>query len=406
MQHDYDVAIVGGGMVGASFACAIASTNLSIALIETSVLEEDRQPSYDERGISLSPSSKHILEHFGVWNEIYAHVTPIKEIHVSNQKKFGFTRLTASESNLSELGHVVIAQSMGKALHKKIKQFENIEILCPVKLENFIKQDSGITLELSTSNGTKMIDTKLLVGADGSNSKVRELSGIEVKKSDYKQTAIVSNITTQKPNHSVAYERFTSHGPIALLPIDDNRSVLVFTAHSDKANDYLNMLDDEYIKVIENEFGRRLGKICKIEKRRGYPIFYIEARKQFEKNLVLLGNAAHTIHPNAAQGFNLGLRDAVGLAECITDGLEKKLTIDDVSILEKYIKLRSPDQKSIIEFCNGIANCFYNESFLYHSFSNFAMILIDCIPELKSTLLKKAMGVSGHQPRLVRDINL
>ena len=406
MQHEYDVVIVGGGMVGASLACAIAPTNLSIALIESIALKEDQQPSYDDRGISLSPSSKRILEYLDVWDDIYTNATPIKNIHVSNQGRFGFTHLTASELNVPELGHVVIAKSLGHALHKKLSHFKNIKILCPIKLQNFERKNSKISLELLSSKGTKVIDTKLLIGADGSHSKVRSLANIEINKNDYKQTAIVSNITTQKPNQNTAYERFTSHGPIALLPIDKNRSVLVFTTHSNEANQYLSMPDNEYIKIIEKEFGRRLGEICKLEKRCEYPIFFIEAKTQYQENIVLIGNSAHTVHPNAAQGFNLGLRDVAGLAECITNGLNRNLAIDDIDILKRYIDLRSADQKNVIDFCNSIANCFYNKSFILNSCANAAMISFDCVPELKSLLLKRAMGVAGYQPRLVRGLNL
>jgi 2-octaprenyl-6-methoxyphenol hydroxylase len=406
MQDDYDVVIVGAGMVGASLACAIAPTNLSIALIEAVSPSEDWQPSYDDRGISLSPSSKRVLEHIGVWRDICLHATPIKKIHVSNQKKFGFTHLAASEENVSELGHVVIARSLGSALHKKIRQYKNITLICPAELKDFLRQDSKLSLKVARSGNTKTINTRLLVGADGSRSIVRKLAGIEIKERDFKQTAIVSNLTTQKRNQSIAYERFTSHGPIALLPINKNRSVLIFTVHSDQENYYLNMSDNQYLKTIETEFGRRLGKIQKLGERRPYPILFIEAMQQFQDNLILLGNAAHTLHPNAAQGFNLGLRDIAGLSECIFSGLEKKLSIDDINILKNYLELRHSDQQRVIEFSNGLATCFDHDSSLFTSITNITMLLFDCIPPFKSSFLKKTMGIAGHQPKLVRGLYL
>jgi 2-octaprenyl-6-methoxyphenol hydroxylase len=176
MQHEYDVVIVGAGMVGASLACAIAPTNLSIALIESVSLSDAQQPSYDDRGISLSPSSKRILEHIGVWGDIHSHATPIKKIHVSNQRKFGFIHLTASEAGVPELGHVVIARSLGNALHKKIGQFKNIQLFCPAELKDFIRRDSKLSLQVLRLGNTETINTKLLVGADGSRSIVRELA--------------------------------------------------------------------------------------------------------------------------------------------------------------------------------------------------------------------------------------
>ena len=406
MQDNYDVVIVGAGMVGASLACALAPTKLSIALIEPVEISDDKQPSYDDRGLSLSPSSKRILEHIGVWEEINKHVTPIKKIHVSNQKKFGFTHFSASDAEVSELGHIVIARSLGNALHKKIKKLKNVELLCPTRLKSFSKSNSKFYLKVLSSEGCNIVHTKLLVGADGSHSMVRGLAGIKTKKYDFKQTSIVANVTTEKSNHSTAYERFTSHGPIAFLPIGENRSVLVFTTHTDEVKRYLDMSDEKFSKVIENEFGRRLGKIQEIGKRCSYPIFFIEAVQQFQDNLILLGNSAHTIHPNAAQGFNLGLRDVAGLTECIYSALENKLSIDNKNILNSYIELRNSDQQQIIKFTNSLVTSFYHNSSLYTPITNTIMLFIDCIPEFKSLFLKRAMGLAGYQPRLVRGLNL
>ena len=166
------------------------------------------------------------------------------------------------------------------------------------------------------------------------------------------------------------------------------------------------MSDNQYLKTIETEFGRRLGKIQKLGERRPYPILFIEAIQQFQDNLILLGNAANTVHPNGAQGFNLGLRDVAGLSECIFSGLEKKLSIDDINILKNYLELRHSDQQRVIEFSNGLATCFYHDSSLFTSITNITMLLFDCIPPLKSSFLKKTMGIAGHQPKLVRGLYL
>ena len=216
----------------------------------------------------------------------------------------------------------------------------------------------------------------------------------------------MANVTTQKPNQFTAYERFTPHGPIAFLPVEGNRFVLIFTVDTHKASSYLSMSDNKYLEIIENEFGRRLGKIQEIGKRDTYPIFFIEAVNQFQENLILLGNAAHTIHPNAAQGFNLGLRDVAGLAECIYSAQEKKQPINDMDIFNKYIELRHSDQQRIIKLTNSIASSFYNTSLLSASLANTIMLLLDFIPEFRSLFLKRAMGLAGYQPRLVRGLQL
>ncbi len=407
MSPDYDVVIVGAGMVGASLACALSSSmatsNLRIAIIESVTLSNDQQPSYDDRGLTLSASSKRILEQIDVWQQVQAYATPIKKIHVSEQGRFGFTRLSADEVGRNELGNIVIARALGQALHKQMASYKNVELICPAELKHFKRNNEMMELEITESGQTRIISAGLLVGADGSRSLVRRLADINTKEKDFKQTAIVANVTTQKPNNATAFERFTPHGPVALLPIDKNRSVLVFTVNRNNAEYYLAMSDELFIKEIENEFGRRLGYIGQVGQRRSYPLFFIEALEQYQQQLVLLGNAAHSIHPNAAQGFNLGLRDVAGLAECIFTGLKKGYDISDITILEDYVALRQKDQKRIMRLSNKLASIFYNEYPVLSSARNAAMLLLDVIPELKKSFMQTTMGLAGIQPRLVRD---
>ncbi|MCG8377954.1 MAG: 2-octaprenyl-6-methoxyphenyl hydroxylase [Proteobacteria bacterium] len=402
MQHEYDVAIIGAGMVGASLACALAPGNLKIAIVEPVKLSSDIQPSYDDRGIALSLSSKRILESLGVWQQVEPFATPIKKIHVTEQGRFGSTHIDTSRSEYNELGFVVIARSLGQALHNRLSELNNVSLICPAELKHFQQNNSGMFLELAVAESLQGINTKLLVGADGNNSLVRRLAGLKTDQYDFNQTAIVANITTQKDNNATAYERFTPHGPIALLPIGRNRSVLVFTVSRDNSERYLSMSDEQFIEKVESEFGRRLGKINQLGTRKSYPIVFMEAIKQYQQSLVLLGNAAHTIHPNAAQGFNLGLRDVAGLAECIFTGIDRGLDLDDLSILESYIKLRSLDQQHVMQFTTGLARSFYNQFPLLSDVRHLALVLLDVFPVVKDSFMEKAMGVSGLQPGLVR----
>lgn len=402
MQHDYDVVIVGAGMVGASLACALAPSRLRIAIIEPVELSNDQQPSYDDRGLTLSASSKRILEQINVWHQVHAFATPIKKIHVSEQGRFGFTHLDAEETGHNELGNIVVARSLGEALHKQMKSFDNVKLICPAELKHFHRENENMLLEISESGQTKTMTAGLLVGADGSRSLVRRLAGINTKENDFKQTAIVANVTTQKPNNATAFERFTPHGPVALLPIDKSRSVLVFTVERNRAEQYLSMSDEQFIKEVEAEFGRRLGKIEQLGQRHSYPLFFMEAIEQYQQQLVLLGNAAHSIHPNAAQGFNLGLRDVAGLTECILAGINKGYDISDINILEDYIALRQQDQRRIMQLSNKLASIFYNKYPVLSSARNVAMLLLDIIPDLKKSFMQTTMGFAGIQPRLVR----
>jgi 2-octaprenyl-6-methoxyphenol hydroxylase len=402
MSRDYDVVIIGAGMVGASLACALAPSGLRIAIIEAVTLKNDYQPSYDDRGLTLSPSSRRILEHIGVWQNVLPAINPIKKIHISEQGRFGFTHMDAAQTNNNDLGYVVVARSLGQALHKQMLSFENISLICPAELKSFKQSEEAMSIEISCSGRSELITSGLLVGADGSQSLVRRLAAINVKEHDFKQTAIVANVTTQKPNQATAYERFTHHGPVALLPIDKNRSVLVFTVATENAAQYMSIADTQFIDAVETEFGRRLGKIEQIGQRRSYPIMFIEAVEQYQQQLILLGNAAHSIHPNSAQGFNLGLRDVAGLAECVFAAIEKGLDIDDISILENYISLRLPDQQRVMRFTNRLASSFYNKNPLLIPARNLAMLMIDTLPIVKETFIKQAMGIAGLQPRAVR----
>ena len=406
MQRDYDVVIVGAGMVGASLACAIAPLGLKIAIIESVQLSNTEQSSYDDRGITLSPSSKRILDYIGVWQQVQQDVFPIKAIHVSEQGCFGFAHLYASEAGYSELGHVVIARSLGQAIHKQMLSFENVQLLCPAELKHFQQTDDVMQIEIVNSGKNETFTAGLLVGADGNRSLVRRIAGINSQEYDFKQTAIVANVTTQQPNNATAYERFTSHGPIALLPIGNKRSVLVFTVNTDDTEHCLLMSDKQFIDKVEKEFGRRLGRIEQVGKRRSYPIVFSEAVEQYQDQLILLGNSAHTIHPNAAQGFNLGLRDVAGLAESIRAGIEKNHDVSDIYILEQYIKGRKADQKRVMQFTNGLAKTFYNKWPLLQSTRNLAMLIVDTVPELKSLFVETSMGITGLQPRIVRGLSL
>ena len=404
MLHDADVLIVGAGMVGASLAIALAPLGLRIAIIEAVPLKHDKQPSYDDRGITLAPSSSRILQQLGVWETVAAHATSITRIHISEQGRFGYTRLDASTLDRSELGHVVIARYLGQALLQRLSEYDNINLVCPVELRQFTPEQSGMRVEICESGEKRTLHAGLLVGADGSLSPVRRLASIGQKETDFKQTGIVSNVTTQQVNSGTAYERFTANGAVALLPTATNRSVLVNTVDSEDAQNWLQYADEEYIAQVMKRFGRRLGCIEKIGQRSTYPIKYVEALRQYQQSLVLIGNAAHTLHPNAAQGFNLGLRDVAGLRDAIQSGLEQHCAIYDISLLEDYVSARKADQTSIIRFTNGLASLFYNRNPLYAMARNLLMLLIDNVPQFKSQLMQTTMGLSGQQPQMARQL--
>ncbi len=399
---DYDIVIAGAGMVGASLAIALAPTGLRIAIIESVSPRNTDESSFDDRGITLAPSSRRIFERLGVWQQLQSECYPIKNIHVSEQGQFGFARLRANEVGCEELGYVVLARALGQALLADLQLHDNIELVCPAELKQFERDGKIMQVTWQQQGELRHVRAGLLVGADGSHSLVRRLAGINVQQKDFEQTAIVANITTQKSNQATAYERFTPHGPIALLPIGENRSVLVYVVDRNKAHTCMTMPEAEFVQQVQQELGRRLGRIEQLGKRRSYPLLFQQAQTQYQPQLLLLGNSVHTLHPNAAQGFNLGLRDVAGLVDAVHDGLQQGMVVNDVRILEQYTASREADQKRVIRFTNGLASTFYNNWPLLVSARNSLMLLVDIVPALKQQIVTTAMGKSGQQPRLVR----
>jgi 2-octaprenyl-6-methoxyphenol hydroxylase len=404
--RDYDIVIVGGGMIGASLACALSGTSLRICVIEAVPFSSDNQPSYDDRGISLAPSSQRILESLSIWKSIVHDTQLIRNIHVSDQHHFGFVRMTAADMGMPALGHVVIARTLGKALMERMADCGNITLLTPARVEEVGFNDEVAEVRINQGDENKRFTCKLLVAADGAQSQVRRMTGIRTEIRDYGQTAIVANITPQLTHNDTAFERFTKTGPLALLPLRQQQCVLVFTVTHDETDTYINMDDTAFLANVESRFGRRLGKLVKIGTRATYPITLIKAVEQIRHRLVLLGNAAHTIHPNTAQGFNLGLRDVAGLAETLTQCNREYRDPGKLDLLNDYVELREQDQQRVLYFTDHLTRTFYNDYPVTSLLRNSAMLMTDLIPVMKHRLVLKSMGLWGRQPRLVRGVPL
>ncbi|MEE8320472.1 MAG: 2-octaprenyl-6-methoxyphenyl hydroxylase, partial [Gammaproteobacteria bacterium] len=383
MQHDYDIIIVGGGMIGASLACALSGTSLRVCVIEAVPLSSDNQPSYDDRGLSLSPSSQRILEGLSIWKSIVHDVNPIQKIHVSDRHHFGFVRMSAASLGVPALGYSVIARTLGKALMDRIAECGNITLLSPARVEEAGFNDEIAEVGIVQGDEKKRLSCKLVVAADGAHSQVRGMVGIKAEIRDYEQTAIVANITPQLPHNDTAFERFTATGPLALLPLSRQRCVLVFTVASGDAEHFINMDDEGFLANVESRFGRRLGRMQQIGTRRTYPITYIAAAEQVRHRLVLLGNAAHTSHPNAAQGFNLGLRDVAGLAEILVQCNREFGDPGNRNLLNTYTASRERDQQDVLQFTDRLVRSFYNDFPVSILLRNSAMLATDLLPPLK-----------------------
>lgn len=397
MQTDYDVAIVGGGMVGASLACALSGASLRTILIEAVPFRSDDQPSYDERGLSLSLATQRILEALAVWPALAPAATPIEHIHVSDRGRFGFVRLHAAELGIPALGHVAPARELGRALLQNVEAAANVELLCPAQVATARPGPDRVRLQFH--DGIPDLACRLLVVADGSHSTLRESLGMPAAVKDYGQTAVVAAISPERPHRNWAYERFTDTGPLALLPLRENRCALVYSVPSGGERTLLAEGDEEFLARVQSRFGRRLGRFLKVGARRSYPLMRITARRQAGERVLLLGNAAHTVHPNSAQGFNLGLRDAAALAEYLTAAA----VVDPgaPTLLQEYCEARRADQNRVLRFTDGLTRLFYNNWPARIALRDTGMLLLDILPGLKRDFMRRAMGISGRQPRLV-----
>lgn len=405
MNNNYDIVIAGGGMVGASLACSLIDRpDLRIALIETVPLKQIDQPSYDDRGLALSMSSRRILQKLEIWSEVARHACAINHIHVSDRGHFGCVRLNAADLNVDALGHVVIARELGQALMQRIAGAGNIDFICPAQVSETKFEYNAVNVGLTGTEGPRELTGRLLVVADGSNSRIRQQLGIATLVKDYRQTALVTNVTTERPHANTAYERFTDTGPIALLPLDEQRCVLVYAAPADEAGAVSRLEPDAFLELLWQRFGRRLGRFRKIGAIKSYPLKLIESQEQVASRVVLLGNSAHTIHPNGAQGFNLCLRDAAALAEHLIKAQEVGSDLGDKAVLEGYLASRESDQQRVVQFSDRLAGLFYNRSLPKIILRNTGMLLTDLIPSVKRELTRQAMGIGGKQPAMVSGI--
>ena len=410
-KNQYDILIIGGGMIGASMACALANlsttrTALRIAVIEAFPFRSNNQPSYDARSIALAYGSKRIFETLNLWQAMEKDATAIKYIHVSNKGRFGVTRITAQDEQLDALGYVIENRIIGNALLNKMNTYDNIDLICPAKLENLdISKDSASVI-IKQDDKSRTIEAKLIIGADGGNSKVRELLNIDSTNKDYRQTAIISNVTPGKPHENIAYERFTQHGPIAVLPMSDNRCSLVLTVNADETEKVLAMNDGDFLAYLEDRFGYRTGGFVKTSKRFSYPLSLMKIKQHYKPRAVIIGNAAHTLHPIAGQGFNLGIRDVSSLAEIIADAIKNKQDIGDENILKQYQQQREKDQKKVAFITDSLASLFSNEFLPLAKARSTGLLLADLCPAAKHFLAKEAMGSSGTLPKLSRGLAL
>ncbi|MDA3935139.1 MAG: FAD-dependent monooxygenase [Gammaproteobacteria bacterium] len=416
LMTDVDVAIVGGGLVGASLALALRDSGLRIAVIEAFTASADQQPSYDDRTLVINEVSGQILRQLGLAALLRDQGVAITGIHVTDQGRPGRTLLQAAAHGREQFGHVLVAREIGRAMLQAInnqagvtspelrtdepvpKRQQLLEPQCsaqlqwlaPARLEGLRYVDNGVELQLTGAQST--LTTRLVVGADGADSAVRHLTGLPVRQHDYQQTAIICNASTQRISSGMAYERFGEHGPLALLPQPAGRLGVVMCVHTAQADGLLGLNDADFMQQLQLRFGYRLGRFERIGKRASYPLRLVAAQKHVRERVVLIGNAAHTIHPVSAQGFNLGLRDAWQLAASLLAAQRDGKDIASVDVLQCYQQTRDLDQRETIRYTDTLARLYSNPSLLARGLRSAALLAHQWLPGLQQSLVNRAMG--------------
>jgi len=399
---NYDIVIAGGGMVGTSLALALAPLGLRIAVVEAVARKDQLQPSFDDRSTALSRSTQRMFEAMGLWDEVVAASTPISKIHVSDKGRFGFSHIDAAEQGVEALGYVVINRILGGVLQAILYAAQGVDVFCPARIEGIDLGPSEARAMLRGPDGEETLTCKLLVAADGANSAVREMMGISAQKREYGQRAIIGNLLPEKPLDNRAFERFTPQGPLAILPVADERAGFVWTVAEHNAERVLDLNDDEFLAEFQEQFGYRLGKFSRVGKRAAYPLILSKALRLTATRSVLIGNSAHGLHPVSAQGFNLGMRDVAALCDCIAD--TKTPDPGSAILLDRYAEWRRSDQKKLVHFTDNLVRLFGSTRPGLRTLRNMGMIGFDLIPGVRSTFAKHTMGLAGELPRLSRGV--
>ena len=386
-------------MVGLSLAAALAELSLDVVVIEPVPAAADEQPSFDSRTTALSSGSRRVLEGIGAWSAIAGQATPIRRIHVSERGVFGTATLTAAEQGVHSLGYTIENRLLGKALHERVAGFPKLRV-SHARVAGLEPGTDAVRLRTSVG---ETHEARLVVAADGAQSAVRTALGIDASVSDYGQHAIIAHVDTALFHEYTAFERFTPDGPLAVLPIVEGRSAIVWTLAPESARRVLALGDGAFLAELQEVFGLRLGRFTRVGRRQSYPLALTRAKRLTAPRAAILGNAAQALHPVAGQGFNLALRDVAMLAELIAgaDG-----DPGSAPLLEHYAAWREPDRDAVIRFTDSLVRGFGLPFAPIRHARGGGLLVFDLLRPVKHEFARRTMGLAGRQPRLVRGLPL
>lgn len=398
MQHDYDILIVGGGLAGNCLALALKDSGLRLAVIEASTREQLQNSPAGDRALALSAGTVKLLQAINAWDGVETAATAIKDIHISDRGHFGKARLSAKKQGVDALGYVISARDIEGYVAKRVEQ-AGIAQICPARVVGLMSGLETVNVSLKQNEQSINLSAKLLVGADGGQSSVRKLLEISQQVTEYGQTALVTTIKSSLPHNNVAYERFTKSGPLAMLPVNEECSV-VWTRSHEEAESLMSGSEADFIAQLQDCFGFQLGALTLSSPRRAFPLNLIRADNMVMGRAVIIGNAVHQLHPVAGQGFNLGMRDVAQLAEMLQTQQKKQGDIGDKTLLKYYAESRQKDHDHTIGFTDNVVKIFSSDWLPMAAVRSISLAVMDHIPAAKSVLAKHAMGLAGRMPRV------
>ena len=394
----YDIVIVGGGLIGMSLAAVLADAPLAIALLEKNQPAPQCDSVLDLRTTGLTRSTQQIFMDMGIWPQLAAHATAVECVNVSEQGNFGGARIDAKAYGLAPIGYMIPNCHLLEVLRQKVARQKNLSILSPASLTAVTSQShGGRQIQVDTPAGNESMQCSMLIGADGSFSKVRELLAIHAQYRPYHQTAVITNVRPQKAHQNTGYERFTRHGPLAVLPVKDNCCALIWTHAGQAAGQYMALSDTAFLKALQQAFGYRLGTFLQVGKRSAYPLALHVSESVSVPGAVLIGNAAQTVHPVAAQGFNLGLRDVQALASELAgiDYAPQKFS----RIWSGYAQKRRADRNHVIRLTDGLTRLFVPQMWPAKLLRSVGISMLSNLPPVQRSLLRRNSGLyhfAGH----------
>jgi len=395
VAKQFDVVIIGGGLAGASCALSVAKTNpaLNIAVVEANQVTGDYHPSFDDRSIALAQQSVEYLQSLNLFEQNAPYTAAIKKVSVSDRGHFGKAHINCDEFAKPSLGYVVEVNPFGRALHLRLTQ-SNITLLCPDSVTAIEQTLHSNTLTLQSG---EQLDAALLVIADGAQSPTRNLLGLGFNTQPYEQGAIIANVEVAGGHNNHAFERFTQNGPMALLPMSNNRYSLVWCMRQDQIEQHMALNEQDFISALQSAFGYRGGQFTKVGMRTSYPLVYGQVESLTAHRTVVIGNAAHAIHPIAGQGFNLGLRDVQVLSNLIANSQHD---LGSYAFTREYSKKRSDDIKTVMSLTDALVRLFSNSSRVLALGRSIGLFSMDLFPVLKAPLAKQLMGQVKQGRRL------